>query len=104
MFLLDFDGTLITSNTSDEEGGGIFLGYGDLTIDSGTVSGNWCADGGGTFMLETAGVGSIQSINSDWGTDTTDNWANDVVVGNNRYYDYGSNESFICSQETDSCE
>ena len=100
---LEMTSVSINDNEADDYGGGIWVGYTSVTLDNGAVTSNRSSKGGGAYFYETAGIGGLESISSDWGTGAFDNSSYDVIISTNRYDEYGSSATFTCSQATDEC-
>ena len=47
---LTIDGTDITGNTSEEDGGGVYVSKGAFDITSGSITGNKAVNGGGVYV------------------------------------------------------
>ncbi len=123
----DLEDIICTDNAADTSGGCGYI-YGDanitsveltdniaeygggLLIDSGTaylmssiieenISGN---QGGGAYLANYA---TLEVVNSDWGTGSTDNDPDDVYIDSSRsaYSSYTSAETFTCSDALGFC-
>ncbi len=123
----EIDDLLCEDNSADSYGGCGYV-YGDLTITSSEFYSNSTFWGGALFLdasityLSTSVVednivnyngggvyvyddSQLWSVNSDWGTGSTDNDPDDVYVlgGSNAYTGYGTGETFSCSDVLGTC-
>jgi hypothetical protein len=99
----------ITANSSDGEGGGVFLGYNwghRPRFDDCVIERNHARTGGGGMWSES----TVISIETDWGMRRNDNDPNDLVLvysaaGDAVTYDgLGADESFVCVLARGTCE
>jgi hypothetical protein len=91
----------ITDNRAQVQGGGLYVhSYAGALLTQCSVTDNLSFSGGGGAFIETDasrnGDISLESVNSDWGTGSSDNDDEDVTVGSRTYSSYGAGESFSC--------
>ncbi|MCK6506837.1 putative metal-binding motif-containing protein [Myxococcota bacterium] len=103
---VSFEECSVTSNRSDEDGGGFYLSDATLTLDGGQVTSNVAdlGDGGGAWLY----LAELFSFDVDWGdSEKTENSPDDVFVaedtgGAGTAFAYGAGETFAC--DTEGCE
>ena len=83
-------------------GGGLYVYVGSTaTLTSSTITGQVASAGGGARVRSNS---ELTSDGCDWGTDSDDNSPDDIYLSTTTYDDYGADESFTCSSESDTCE
>ncbi len=84
-------------------GGGLFLQNSSTYLVNSVMEENIVNyNGGGVYLIDDS---ALWSVNSDWGTGSTDNDPDDIYVdgGSNAYNGYGSSETFACSDTLGTC-
>jgi hypothetical protein len=94
-------GVTLAGNYAQDEGGGLSVDGSEATLDSCTITANEAVlYGGGAHVF----TGSLESIDSDWGSGAVDNVPDDVsVTGSVTYDDYETGESFVCDDSSGVC-
>jgi hypothetical protein len=100
------ENSVVSSNTTSNEGGGAWILNGTLECSNSSFTSNSASSGGAVFLYDNAATlvssGSLISSACDWGTGASDNSPGDISGTGISSYNYPGTYSFSCSL-TDGC-